>query len=186
MASCVLPIYIPSCFPFDLVIYSRVSGVWDISLLPHYWIFHCRFFFSFQYKSDHCLARTILFAIPTLKVLQNLQKQLHEWLTRATASIIVVIFYTLYISLCVRVFICYVFNIFYVYLREEGAKNKSSCKNVKRVIPPARTEVCGMNIGVCWIKAECCPTRGEFICANDYQIFVHDQPPGVSKDLCTC
>lgn len=47
----ILPVNnIPPCFPFDPVIHSRVSGVRDISLLPHYWIFYCGFFFFSSQK----------------------------------------------------------------------------------------------------------------------------------------
>lgn len=160
----ILPINnIPPCFPFDLVIHSRVSGVQDISLLPHYWIFYCGFFFSFLHKSNHCLARTIHSTIPTLKVLQNLQKQLHEWLTSYTASIIVVFFFALYISLCVYIccllYVVYIRTycfLFFAYnyideVRERGREREERKRLVKMLKGwiPLRYEVHGMNIGVC-------------------------------------
>lgn len=186
----ILPVNnIPPCFPFDLVIHSRVSGVQDISLLPHCWIFHCRFF-SFLYKSNHCLARTIHFTIPTLKVLQNLQKQLHEWLTSYTASIIVVFFLTnistcvyIYCTLYSVVYICAYCFLFFVYNYIDGVREKTSCKNVERVNPP---EVWGS-----WDEYWRVLNKSRVL-LNSVNLFVRMiikfsyTAPSVSKDLCTC
>lgn len=107
-------------------------GVWDISLLIYYRIFNSGFF-SFLHKSNHCLARTIHFAIPTLKVLQNLQKQLHEWLTSYTVEYYCC-YFTRYTYLCILYILFFLFFTSIIIWKER--ERKRLVKVLKGWIPP--------------------------------------------------
>jgi len=107
----ILPVYKPSCFPFDLVIHSRVSGVQDISL--HILLLNFSLWIFFIFFTKATIVWHVLFSSPSL--LWKCYKISRNSCTndsRATLSIIVVIFFSpLYISMCD----VYIYCIFVIY-----------------------------------------------------------------------
>jgi len=88
----ILPVYKPSCFPFDLVIHSRVSGVQDISL--HILLLNFLLWIYFIFYTKATIVWHVLFTSPSL--LWKCYKISRNSCTndsRATLSIIVVIFF---------------------------------------------------------------------------------------------